>query len=394
MTRSRGVTGVRVGGAWAGSLRSFAVTTSGPDLPTLFQPITLRELTVRNRVWTSPMCQYAVEARDGVPNDWHVVHYGSLAVGGFGVVMTEATAVTPEGRISPEDTGLWNDDQVRAWRRITDFAHSRGARMGVQLGHAGRKASTVRWWPGFTPGIVPESEGGWPVVGPTTQAGDGVESAHTVHALTDGEIEGVIDAFVAATHRAAEAGFDTVGVHAAHGYLLHQFYSPLSNTRTDRWGGDSEGRTRLVREVARAVRGAWPQDLPVIVRLSAVDWRGDGWQLDDSVRLAAQLKDLGVDLVDVSSGGVAQASIAVGPGYQVPFAERIRREAGIATAAVGMITSPKQAEEILERGRADVVLLAREALRDTNWPLRAAHQLGVPASEAPWQPARWRGAWH
>ena len=370
------------------------MTTVTVDLPHLFHPITLRELTARNRAWVSPMCQYAVDARDGVPNDWHVVHYGSLAVGGFGVVMTEATAVTAEGRISPEDTGLWNDEQVRAWRRITDFGHSRGATMGVQLAHAGRKASTVRWWPGFTPGVVPESEGGWPVVGPTDQPADGGGSAQAVHALSDEEILGVIDAFVAATHRAREAGFDIVEVHAAHGYLLHQFYSPLSNSRTDRWGGDFEGRTRLVREVARAVRAAWPENLPVMVRLSAVDWRDDGWQLDDSVRLAGELKALGVDIIDVSSGGVASASIAVGPGYQVPFAERIRHEAGIPTAAVGMITSPEQAEEILGQGRADVVLLAREALRDTNWPLRAAHQLGVPASEAPWQPARWRGAWH
>ncbi len=363
------------------------------DLPTLFRPITLRELTARNRAWVSPMCQYAVDERDGVPNDWHVVHYGSLAVGGFGVVLTEATAVTAEGRISPEDTGLWNDEQVRAWRRITDFAHSRGALMGVQLAHAGRKASTVRWWPGYTPGVVPESEGGWPVVGPTEQPTD-ADSGQTVHALSDPEIRDIIEAFVAATHRAREAGFDTVEIHAAHGYLLHQFYSPLSNTRTDEWGGDFEGRTRLTREVARAVREAWPQHLPVMVRLSAVDWRDDGWQLEDSVLLAHELKDLGIDLIDVSSGGVAQASIAVGPGYQVPFAERIRREAGIATAAVGMITGAEQAEEILDEGRADVVLLAREALRDPNWPLRAAHHLGVPASLAPWQPARWRGAWH
>ena len=366
---------------------------SSPDLPLLFQPITLRGLTARNRAWVSPMCQYAVDERDGIPNEWHVVHYGSLAVGGFGMVLTEATAVTAEGRISPEDTGLWNDAQVPAWRRITDFAHTRGALIGVQLAHAGRKASTVRWWPGHTPGVVPASEGGWQPVGPTAQPGEG-EPTQTVHALTDDEIQGVIDAFVAATHRAREAGFDAIEVHAAHGYLLHQFYSPLSNTRTDRWGGDFEGRTRLVREVARAVRDAWPEDRPVLVRLSAVDWLDDGWQLDDSVRLAARLKEVGVDLVDVSSGGVAHATIAAGPGYQVPFAERIRNESGIATAAVGMITTPRQAEEILEQGRADVVLLAREALRDTNWALRAAHVLGVPSEDAPWQPARWRGAWH
>ncbi len=370
------------------------MTTTISDLPLLFRPITLRRLTVRNRAWVSPMCQYAVDARDGVPNDWHVVHYGSLAVGGFGMVMTEATAVTPEGRISPEDTGIWNDDQVRAWRRITDFAHSRGAATGIQLAHAGRKASTVRWWPTETPGIVPASEGGWQVVGPTDRAEDGVEGTHPVHALTDDEIDGVVDAFATAARRAREAGFDAVEVHAAHGYLLHQFYSPLSNTRTDRWGGDFDGRTRLVREVARAVRAEWPDDLPVIVRLSAVDWRDDGWQLDDSVRLAARLKQLGVDMIDVSSGGVAQARITAGPGYQVPFSERIREGAGVATAAVGMITESAQAEEILEQGRADVVLLAREALRDTNWPLRAAHELGIASSDAPWQPARWRGAWH
>ena len=350
--------------------------------PALFQPLTLRDLTVRNRAWVPPMCQYAVDAQDGVPGAWHTVHYGSFAIGGFGLVIAEATGVTPEGRITPFDTGLWNDEQAAAWSSIVDFAHSQGAAMAVQLGHAGRKASTNRWWPGYPDRVLPPEEGGWRPVGVVDEdAADG---------LTEAGIEMVVDAFVEAARRADAAGFDAVEVHAAHGYLLHQFYSPLSNTRTDAWGGDHAGRTRLVRTVARKVRAAFPQGKPVLVRLSATDWVDGGWSIEDSVRLGAELRELGVDLVDVSSGGVAPASIAPGPGYQVDFAQRIRQETGMPTAAVGLITDPTHAEAIVANGRADAVLLGRAAMREPNWPLRAAHALGVRPEDAPYAPARWR----
>lgn len=362
--------------------------------PLLFRPITLRGLSVRNRAWVPPMCQYAVEPRDGVPQDWHVVHYGSLAVGGFGLVMAEFTAVVDEGRITPYDTGLWNDRQQQAWSHIVDIAHANGAAIGVQLAHAGYKASTERPWPGRQLGVLGPDEGGWaPVGASTTTLTDRRGRPVPVHGLDEQEIAGVVNAFVASTRRAEKAGFDTVEIHAAHGYLLHQFYSPLTNDRTDGWGGDRERRARLTLEVARAVRGAFPAYKPVLLRISSSDWNPAGWGIEDSVWLCRQLREIGIDLVDASSGGLPGARITLGPGYQVPFADQIRREAGIPTAAVGLITGPRQAEEILEQGRADVVDLGRESLRDTNWPLRAAHELGLPAEQAPWAPARWRGHW-
>ncbi|WP_207211710.1 NADH:flavin oxidoreductase/NADH oxidase [Promicromonospora panici] len=335
----------------------------------LFQPITLRELPIPNRVWLSPMCEYS--AVDGLPNDWHLVHLGARAVGGFGLVMTEATAVVPEGRISPQDTGIWNDEQTAAWKHIVDFVHERGARIGVQLAHAGRKASTFRPWSPVT-GTVPVADGGWPTVGPSATPFPGYDSPAE---MTPTQVADVPERFAAAARRALEAGFDTVEVHAAHGYLLHQFLSPLANTRTDEYGGSADRRALLVEETVRAVRSAWPEDLPVLVRLSATDWLEDGLGVDDVAAVADRLGGLGADLIDVSTGGVAPASIAVGPGYQVPHARRVREVSGLPVSAVGLISEPAQAEQILVEGSADAVMLGREALRDPYWPLRAANTL-------------------
>lgn len=362
--------------------------------PELFTPLTLRGLTVRNRAWVPPMCQYSVESRDGVPATWHLIHYGSLAVGGFGLVVAEATAISPEGRISPWDTGLWNDEQVEGWRRVTEAVHSVGGRIGVQLGHAGRKASTEKWWPGHKGRVIPPEEGGWVPVGPTDQPGDGaIYEGLPVSALDEDGIAKVVSDFAAAARRAVAAGFDAVEIHSAHGYLLHQFYSPLSNTRTDSWGGDFDGRVRLPLTVAGAVREAIPDETPLLVRLSATDWREDGWTIDDSVELTRRLRNKGVDLLDASSGGNSSAPIPVAPGYQADLAARIRAEAHIPTSTVGMIWESQLAEKLLEEGAADAIMVGRGALRDTNWPLRAAHELGVPNDEAPWHPARFRGAW-
>ena len=341
------------------------MTTDGP---LLLRPLTLRSLTVRNRAWVAPMCQYS--AVDGVPQDWHLVHLGGLARGGAGLVITEATAVVPEGRISPADTGLWSDDQVPAWRRIVDFAHGQGAAIAVQLAHAGRKASTSVPWAGRGP--VADDEGGWEPVGPGTAAYPGLR---TPRSLTTDEVTDVVRAFGDAARRAVAAGFDAVEVHAAHGYLLHEFLSPLSNDRTDAYGGSYDARTRLLREVVAAVREAVGEDRPVLVRISATDHLDGGWAVEDSVRLAALLREYGVDLVDVSSGGNAPARIEVGPGYQLPLARAVRAT-GVTTGAVGLITDPHQAEQVLADGDADVVLLGREVLRDPHWPLRAAAALG------------------
>ena len=359
-------------------------------MTSLFAPITLRSLTIRNRVWLAPMCQYSVEKRDGVPTDWHLVHLGARAQGGFGLILTEATAVSPEGRISPEDTGLWNDEQRDAWSRITEFVHGQGAAIGVQLAHAGRKASTYRGWEGAPEGTVPADEGGWPTVAPSPTAGDGLAVPHE---LTTDEIAQVVRDFADAARRADEAGFDTVEIHAAHGYLLHQFLSPLSNQRTDAYGGDLQGRSRIVVEVLDAIRAVWPQDKPVLVRLSGTDWIEGAWDIGQTTALSRTLREHGADLIDVSSGGVTQAAIPVGPGYQVPLAAEVREGAELPTAAVGLITEPRQAQEILDAGLADAVLLARAALRDPSWPLRAAHELGVDQHDAPYPPAYWRGAW-
>ncbi len=344
-------------------------------MPTLFDPLPLRGVTLPNRIIVSPMCQYS--STDGFTTDWHLVHLGSRAVGGAGLVLTEACAVTADGRISPHDIGLYRDAHVDRLRRIVRFLHEQGSAAGVQLAHAGRKASTGRPWEGGT--RVDPADGGWPVVGAT--AAPFAPGYPDPRALTTTEIDAVIAAFRAATHRALDADFDVVEVHAAHGYLLHQFLSPLSNTRTDHYGGSFENRTRIVREVVTAVRQEWPADRPVFVRISATDWTPGGWDVEASVVLAKQLVALGVDFIDCSTGGnVPSAAIPVGPGYQVPFAARVRREAQVATGTVGMITTPVQADAIVRGGDADAVLLAREMLRDPYWPLHAAEALGVSLS--------------
>ena len=352
----------------------------------LFEPITLRSLTVRNRVWLAPMCQYS--ATDGVPHDWHLAHLGARATGGFGLILTEASAVVPEGRISPPDAGIWNDEQAAAWRRIVDFVHQQGAAIGIQLAHAGRKASTYRPWAEES-GSVPPSDGGWPTSAPSTLPFPGYADPE---ALSVEEIAAVVTAFAEATSRAVRAGFDTVEIHAAHGYLLHQFLSPLSNDRDDRYGGSFDNRVRFLLETVDAVRAALPGTAPLLVRISGTDWIDGGWDLEQSTRLAVLLEEHGVDLVDVSSGGNAPASIPVGPGYQVPLAAGVR-SAGLPTGAVGLITEPEQAEKIVANGEADVVLLARAALRESAWPLRAAHELGLAPDDAPWPAQYTRAHW-
>jgi 2,4-dienoyl-CoA reductase-like NADH-dependent reductase (Old Yellow Enzyme family) len=343
-------------------------------MPGLFDPLTIRELTFANRVFVSPMCQYSSE--DGSANDWHFVHLGSRAVGGAGLIFTEATAVLPEGRISPQDLGIWEDGHIEMLSRIVGFIHEQGSIAGMQLAHAGRKASTARPWEGHD--AVPESEGGWKkVVAPSALKFS--DTYPMPQALTRDGIQEVVEGFAAAARRACQAGFRVAEIHAAHGYLIHEFLSPLSNKREDDYGGSFENRTRLCREVAAAVRSAWPKELPLFIRISATDWVEGGWNIDESVKLAGELKEMGVDLIDCSSGGnVPHAQIAVGAGYQTAFAERIRREAGIMTGAVGMITDPVQAEHIIQTGQADAVIMAREFLRDPYWPLRAAHELDQP----------------
>jgi 2,4-dienoyl-CoA reductase-like NADH-dependent reductase (Old Yellow Enzyme family) len=343
-------------------------------VPALFDSLQIRDITFANRVFVSPMCQYSSE--NGYANDWHFVHLGSRAVGGAGLVLTEATAVLPEGRISPQDLGIWEDGQIEMLAKIVGFIHEHGSIAGMQLAHAGRKASTSRPWEGHD--AVPESKGGWTkVVAPSAIPFS--ETYPMPRELTLDGIREVIDAFAAAARRACQAGFRVVEVHAAHGYLIQEFLSPLSNKREDEYGGSFENRTRLCREVVEAVRSAWPKELPVFIRISATDWVEGGWTIEESVRLAGELKQMGVDLVDCSSGGNAlHAKIPVGAGYQTQFAERIRREAGVMTGAVGMITSPEQAEHIVRTGQADAVIMAREFLRDPYWPLRAARELEQP----------------
>ena len=342
----------------------------------MFDSLVVRDLKFANRVFVSPMCQYS--STDGYANDWHLVHLGSRAVGGAGLVLTEATAVLAEGRISPQDLGIWSDDHIGPLARIVRFVHEQGSVAGMQLAHAGRKASTYRPWGGQ--GTVPETEGGWnDVVGPSAVAF--ADHYPMPKAATKQEIRAIVEAFGEAARRACEAGFRVVEIHAAHGYLIHEFLSPLSNQRTDAYGGSFENRTRILREIVAAVRRSWPERAPVFVRISATEWVDGGWDIEQSIELARQVKELGVDLIDCSSGGnVAQAKIPVGPGYQTPFAERIRRESGIMTGALGMITSAVQAEHILATGQADAVVIAREMLRDPYWPLRAARELGQPIS--------------
>ena len=339
---------------------------------TLFTPLQLREVTLRNRIGVSPMCQYS--SSDGFANDWHLVHLGSRAVGGAALVMTEAAAVLAEGRISPQDLGIWKDEQIEMLARIFQFISAQGAVPGMQLAHAGRKASTAPPWEGGD--AVSEADGGWrPIFAPSAlpfSADDIVPEE-----LDHNGIQRVVAAFAAAAGRALKAGAQIVEIHAAHGYLIHGFLSPLSNQRTDQYGGSFENRTRVAREIVQAVRRVWPERYPLLVRISATDWVEGGWDIDQSVALAAELKALGVDMIDCSSGGaVPGARIPLAPGYQVPFAERIRHEAEIPTAAVGMITVPDQAEEILESEKADMIFMAREFLRDPYWPILAAVELG------------------
>jgi 2,4-dienoyl-CoA reductase-like NADH-dependent reductase (Old Yellow Enzyme family) len=347
------------------------------DPPHLFAPLQIRDVSLRNRIGVSPMCEYS--SVDGFANDWHLVHLGSRAVGGAAMVMTEASAVLAEGRITPSDLGIWTDPHIPMLARIFRFIEEQGAVPAMQLAHAGRKASTSAPWNGG--GALSESEEGWrPVLAPSALPFS--PASITPEPLDEAGIARVVQAFGDAARRALEAGAKIVEIHSAHGYLLHEFLSPLSNTRSDRYGGSFENRTRLLREVVHAIRQIWPATLPLFVRISATDWADGGWTLEDSVCLAKQLRPLGVDLIDCSSGGaVPNVPIPAGPGFQVPFAERIRKEAGIPSAAVGMITSPEQADHILRTGQADMVFLARELLRDPYWPLRAADQLH---RDGPW----------
>jgi len=341
----------------------------------LFEPLKLRDLVLNNRIGIPPMCQYS--ARDGMAADWHFVHYASRAVGGAALMIVEATAVAAAGRISPGDLGIWDDRHIEPLARIARFAQEQGCVAAIQLAHAGRKASTGLGWQAQK--TLSESEGGWDIVAPSPVAfGEGYAVPRE---LDEAGIRAVVADFVAAAHRARAAGFQTLEIHAAHGYLLHQFLSPLSNRRTDAYGGGFENRTRLVREVVSAIRGVWPERLPLLIRLSATDWVEGGWNADETVELCRLLKGLGVDLVDVSSGGlVATATIPVGTGFQTEFAARVRREAGIPSAAVGLITSPAQADHVVRSGQADMVLLGREILRNPYWPLAAAQALGQAAT--------------
>ncbi|MFE9258164.1 NADH:flavin oxidoreductase/NADH oxidase [Streptomyces sp. NPDC006879] len=344
----------------------------------LFDPFTLRSVTFPNRIWMAPMCQYSAAPQGpeaGAPQDWHFSHYTARAAGGTGLVIVEATAVSPEGRISPYDLGIWNDTQVAAFRRITDFLKGQGTVPGIQIAHAGRKASTERPWKGGAP-VGPEAHG-WQPLGPSAVP---FAEGHPVPTeLTPNHIHQIVRQFAQAAGRALEAGFEVAEIHGAHGYLIGEFLSPHSNKRTDSYGGSFENRARFALEVVDAVRAVWPEHLPLFFRISATDWlEENGWTADDTVRLAGLLKEHGVDLLDVSTGGnAAGVRIPVSPGYQVPFAERVKREADLPVAAVGLITEPEQAEKILANEEADAVLLGRELLRDPYFARRAARELGA-----------------
>ncbi|MFN7988201.1 MAG: NADH:flavin oxidoreductase/NADH oxidase [Thermoanaerobaculia bacterium] len=340
----------------------------------LFTPLPLRSVTLPNRVGVAPMCQYSAE--DGFANDWHLVHLGARAIGGAGLVMTEATAVSPEGRISPQDLGLWQDEQIAPLARIASFLSAQGSVPAIQLSHAGRKASTRRPWDGG--GVATPADGGWsPIFGPSALPFD--DGWQVPVALDEAEMDRIVDAFASAARRAATAGFRVAEIHGAHGYLLHEFLSPVANARADAFGGSLENRMRFPLRVVAAVRAAWPSDLPLLIRISATDWVEGGFVPDEAVAFVREARRLGVDLVDCSSGGLhPRARVPVEPGYQVPFAAKIREEASILTAAVGLITTARQAEEIVETGKADLVLLGREMLRTPEWALRASTQLGTP----------------
>lgn len=342
----------------------------------LFDPLQIKSILLKNRIVISPMCQYS--SIDGFANDWHLVHLGSRAVGGAALIMQEATAITAEGRITPDDMGLWKDEQIEPLLRITRFIHTHGGVAGIQLAHAGRKASNTSPWKGGKSLSV--KEGGWMCKAPSPHPFRDTDPVPD--SLSRQGIAELVGHFRLAARRALDAGFRVLEIHAAHGYLLHEFLSPLSNQRTDAYGGSFENRTRLLIETVAAIRTVWPENLPLFVRISATDWAEGGWNADESVRLASILNQAGVDLIDVSSGGlVPHVMIPVAPGYQTPFAERIRKETGMLTGAVGLITKPSQAEEIISSGKADLVLIARESLRNPNFPLTAAKEL---QTDTPW----------
>jgi 2,4-dienoyl-CoA reductase-like NADH-dependent reductase (Old Yellow Enzyme family) len=355
----------------------------------LFDPITVRSVTMRNRIWVAPMCQYSILMKDGVPEDWHLVHLGSMAAGGAGLVVAEATAVSPEGRISDVDTGIWNDEQADAWARIVRFIHSQGAVAGIQLNHAGRKASVWPAWGHDQRGTMAVADGGWQTVSASSLPFAGYEPPV---ALDAAGIDGVITDFAAAARRAVAAGFDAVELHAAHGYLLHQFLSPLSNDRTDEYGGSLENRARLLLAAVRAVRESVGDTVALLVRLSATDYAPGGWDPQQTSVVARWALGAGADFFDISSGGnVAGVQIPLGPGYQVPFAQFVKTEADVPVSAVGLITTPAQAQQVIATGQADAVMLAREMLRDPHFPLRAAHDLGVDIDY--WPPQYLRARW-
>lgn len=357
-------------------------------MSSLFDPLTLRGLTIPNRLFLAPMCQYQCEDRDGVPGTWHLVHYGARAAGGFGLVIAEATGVSPEGRITPWCCGLWNDEQVQAWRPIVEFVQTQGAAMAVQLQHAGRKASTYREFGTDKSGSVTIADDGWPTLGPTDAPFPGLAAPR---AATAADLAQVVADFAAAAQRADAAGFDAVEIHAAHGYLLFQFLSPLTNTRTDDYGRDLTGRARLLLEVVDAVREVWPADKPILVRLSATEWTEGGFSVADAQRVSMLLAEHGVDLIDVSSGGNVLAKIPSAPGYQVPLAREVRK-AGLPVSVAGRITEPAQAQAILDAGDSDAVSLGRVALREPSWPLRAATELDADAM-ARYPDSYLRGRW-
>ncbi len=366
--------------------KEFFMTTAA-----LFEPITIRTTTFRNRVWVAPMCQYSVHAKDGVPTTWHLVHLGSMATGGAGLIIAEATAVNPEGRISDRDTGIWNDLQRDAWMPIVAFVHSQGAKAGIQLAHAGRKASVwPEWGTAGGPGTMAPHDGGWRSVGPSAIAFGSYDPPVELDATG---IAKVIADFVAAARRAVDAGFDLLEIHAAHGYLLHEFLSPLSNHRTDNYGGSLENRARLLLQITEAIRVEVGEHIPLLVRFSATDYSDGGWNEHDTAVVAGWALTAGADFFDISSGGnVSGVKIPLGPGYQVPFARVVKTEGNVDVSAVGLITQAQQAEEIITSGAADVVMLGREMMRDPHFPLRAAHELGVELDYWPSQylRARWR----
>jgi 2,4-dienoyl-CoA reductase-like NADH-dependent reductase (Old Yellow Enzyme family) len=365
-------------------------TSAAEATPLLFQPMTLRGLTVRNRIWVAPMCQYSVSQRDGVPHDWHLVHLGAMATGGAGLIIVEASAVSPEGRITAQDTGIWNTEQREAWAHIVEFLHSQGAAAGIQLAHAGRKASTWPAWGTPNTGSVPAEDRGWPTLSASAiPFGDYA----TPIALDTAGIDAIAGDFVQAAIRSVEAGFDLIEIHAAHGYLLHQFLSPLSNTREDEYGGSLENRARLLVRIVREVRTAIGETVPLLVRFSATDYAEGGWDQVQTASVAEWVQAAGADLIDVSSGGnISGVKIPLSPGYQVPFADFVRATAGTPTAAVGLITDATHAEQVLEAGSADAILLGREMLRDPHFALRAAHELGVEIDYWPgqYERAKWR----